>query len=416
MPNLPSIGTDIDSQPLAEVDAEPVAAEIITIGSEILLGEIIDTNSATIARKLTTLGIPIRHTSTVGDHLQRLVDTLSLALARSEVVITTGGLGPTVDDMTREAVAKATGRPLVLDPVQLAHIQEWFQRTGRPMSENNRKQAYRPEGSMAIDNPVGTAPCFCVEQAGHWLISLPGVPKEMEYLLDDSVLPLLRQRLTRQGVIKSREIKLSGIGESQIDAQIGDLEQLRNPSVGLNAQSGVVVVRITAKAANDSAAEALIAPVASSIRERLGQWIFGIDSDTLEGVALGLIGRRGETLAVAESGTAGRLAGKLAECSGNTTSFLMGQLLPLERFGSASSLAANIAAQNGADWGMSCSLRQGEGQSEAHWAIWHQGHSRQWQRVFAGHTGLAAEWSSNMALNALRLCLLEGSLCPSGDR
>src|SRR5574341_444298 len=207
-------------------------AEIIAIGTELLLGELVDTNSAFIAKKLQTIGVPLHYTSTVGDNPDRIVSVIRHAVARSEVVITTGGLGPTVDDMTREAVAQATGRPLVFDEDLLKQIEDRFSRWGRKMSENNRRQAYRPEGSLPIENPVGTAPSFIVDLGERVTISLPGVPREMEYLMDAAVLPYLRQRFNLTGLIRSRELKVSGLGESVVDEQVGDLEKLSNPAVG----------------------------------------------------------------------------------------------------------------------------------------------------------------------------------------
>ncbi|MEI7868019.1 MAG: CinA family nicotinamide mononucleotide deamidase-related protein [Candidatus Methylumidiphilus sp.] len=380
-------------------------AEIITIGSEILLGEIIDTNSAAIAKKLQSIGMPLHYTCTVGDDLERMVAVIRQGLARSDVVVTTGGLGPTVDDLTREAVAQAVGKPLVFDESSLAQIEDRFRRWGRTMTDNNRKQAYRPEGSTAMENPVGTAPCFIVGQDGRVVISLPGVPREMEYLMDHAVLPFLRQRFKLTGTIKSRALKVSGAGEAQVDAQVGDLEKLDNPAVGLNAQSGVVVIRITATAVNEKEADGLIAPVEATVRERLGNLIFGADADTLEGVVLDGLNRRGENLAVIESGTGGRLAGKLSLAGHGRAAFAGGKIIGLAESADLVELARLAAGQAPADWGLACVVDRKDGQIQLGVGLWNDRHSGQWRRGFGGHAALAPEWSSNVALDALRQAL-----------
>jgi competence/damage-inducible protein CinA-like protein len=334
-----------------------------------------------------------------------IVAALRQGLARSELVITTGGLGPTVDDMTREAVALAVGRPLVFDAQLQAQIEERFRRWGRTMSGNNLKQAYRPEGSRGIENPVGTAPCFSVEQRGRLLVCLPGVPREMEFLMDQAVSPLLRQRFNLTGIIKSRALKVAGIGESQVDERVGDLEALTNPAVGLNAHSGVIVIRVTATAASEAAADALIAPVEASIRERLGELVFGADVDTLEGAVLAELGRRGETLAVVETGTGGCLAGKLALADLDTGVFVSGKILGASPSASLQTLAEQAAAEAHADWGLACALCVEEGQSRLAVYVCSADGAEEIRRGFGGHPGLAPEWSANLALNALREAL-----------
>jgi len=378
-------------------------AEIIAIGSELLLGEIIDTNSAFIAKQLHGIGLPLHYTSTVGDDLGRMVALIRQGLVRSDVLITTGGLGPTVDDLTRQAFAEALGLPLIFDAALFGQIEERFRRWGRPMSGNNRQQAYRPEGSLPIENPVGTAPCFAVEQDGHLAICLPGVPREMEYLLDHAVLPLLRQRFRLTGVIKSRALKIAGAGESAVDERVGDLEKLANPAVGLNAHSGVVVVRITARAEDEAAADALIAPVESCVRERLGGWVFGADADTLEGVVLAGLAGRGQSLGVAESGTGGRLAGKLAGAGGDA--FAGGRILNLPETSDWGAVARETAGQTGADWGLALGLFPADGGMRFSLGVWNAACQQQSQRAYGGHPGLAPEWSVNHALDALRRIL-----------
>ncbi len=223
-------------------------AEIIATGSELLLGEVVDTNSTYIARQLRDIGLNLYFKTVVGDNEARMVEALSIALNRSDVIITTGGLGPTVDDVTRPAVARAVDRALVFRADLLDQIQARFRAYGVPMGENNRRQAYVPDGATPIENPVGTAPAFSVEHNGHIIISLPGVPREMEYLIEHAVLPYLKDKLALTDVIVIRTLHTVGQGESRIDEAIGDLETAANPTVGLSAKAGQVDIRIAAKA------------------------------------------------------------------------------------------------------------------------------------------------------------------------
>ena len=283
-------------------------AEIVTIGTELLLGEIVDTNSAWIAQQLKTIGLNLFYTTTVGDNLQRAVQVLRQSLGRSDIVITTGGLGPTVDDMTREAVACATGRDLYLDEELLQEITVYFARRHYQMTENNRRQALLPIGARAIRNPVGTAPAFAVEQDDHVVISLPGVPHEMRYLMENNVLPYLRARFDLKGVIKSRILRTCGIGESTIGSQIGDLMELSNPTVGTRAHPGQTDLCLTAKAASEEEADALIVPLERELRARLGEYIFGVDQQTLSDVVSEMLAAKGLRLGVVETVTQGELA------------------------------------------------------------------------------------------------------------
>lgn len=288
------------------------AAEIITIGTEILLGEILDTNARYIARQLRDVGIDLYRKTTVGDNAQRIAQAIQQAMERSEIIITTGGLGPTVDDPTREAVALAIGEQTEFRPELWDQIQTRFKRFNRQPTENNRRQAFVPAGALAIENPVGTAPAFIVEDDRYAIIALPGVPREMEYLLENAILPYLRRRYALTGIIKARILHTSGAGESQIDDLIGDLETNINPTIGLAAHSGQVDIRITAKADSEPRADSLIAEIEAEIRQRLGNWIYGADQDTLEEIALCNISQRGWNLAVIESGLDGNLIRRLS--------------------------------------------------------------------------------------------------------
>ncbi|NOR82989.1 MAG: CinA family nicotinamide mononucleotide deamidase-related protein, partial [Ardenticatenales bacterium] len=280
-------------------------AEIVTIGTELLLGEIVDTNSAYLARAIRDIGLDLYYLTTVGDNEERAAAAISAAMDRADIVITTGGLGPTVDDVTRPAVARATGRPLQFRPDLLEQIAERFSRWGTRMSPNNRQQAYVPAGAIGLENPVGTAPCFIVETERGGIISLPGVPREMIHMMEHSVIPYLQERMGAPAVIVARNLRTAGIGESRIDAVIADLERLSNPTVGLAAHAGQTDIRITAKASSAEEAEAMIEPIAQEIRDRLGIHIYGEGTDTVEEVLLSLMKEKGLTLAMAEAGTEG---------------------------------------------------------------------------------------------------------------
>lgn len=292
-----------------------VNAETISIGTELLLGEIVDTNSAYIARQLRTIGLDLHYMTTVGDNLDRIARVIEVALDRVDVVITTGGLGPTVDDVTRQAVAKAVGRPLVFREDLLAQIEAFFARLGREMKENNRLQAFIPQGAIAIPNPVGTAPAFIVETERGVVISLPGVPREMKYLLKHSIIPYLRDHLGLHEIIKVRVLHTIAVGESDIDWRLADLMRSSNPTVGLLAHPGQTDVRITAKAASEEEADRLIADMEAKVRARLGDVIFGIDEETIEGVVARLLTQRGWRLSVAQVGGDCGVAERLAKAN-----------------------------------------------------------------------------------------------------
>jgi nicotinamide-nucleotide amidase len=303
-------------------------AEIVTTGTELLLGQIDDTNATYLARQLRDLGLNLFFRTTVGDNEMRIAQALEQALGRADVVITTGGLGPTVDDVTREAVARVTGRPLVLYPDLLAQIESFFDRIGARMTENNRKQAYLPDGCVPMENPVGTAPAFAVKDPRGILVTLPGVPREMRYLMEHTVVPFLRAELGLGGVIKARLLRTVGIGESRIDNLIADLETSANPTVGLSAHPGQTDVRVAAKAATEAEADGLIDEMAAQIRARLGDYIFAEGDAALETVVVEALQARGLILAVAEVGTAGAVAQRLSEAAGAEAVFRGGLTVP----------------------------------------------------------------------------------------
>lgn len=280
-------------------------AEIISIGEELLSGDsdIIDTNSIYITRLLREIGVRVHFKTTVGDHIDRITESLLTALSRADVIITSGGLGPTVDDMTRQGVANAVGQALELRDDLLREIAAKFERIGVRMSDNNRVQAMLPVGAIPIHNPVGTAPGFIVEYAGRSIISVPGVPREMRHMMDNTVIPYVTQKRGFTGIIKTRVLRTAGIGESMLDEQIGEFEKLENPVVGLAAHTGQVDIRLYATAETEAEADRMIAEIEAQIRERVGTYIFGVDRDSLETAFVAALQRAGVKLVLAETGT-----------------------------------------------------------------------------------------------------------------
>jgi nicotinamide-nucleotide amidase len=267
-------------------------AEIITIGTELLLGEIQDTNTRFLARSLRDIGVDLYRTTCVGDNSRRIENVIREALERCDIVLTTGGLGPTVDDPTRQAVANALGVELEFHPELWEQIEGIMTRYGRKASENNRRQAMIPVGAEVIRNPVGTAPAFIAPKTGRVVICLPGVPREMELLFMQGVQPWLRERFHLTSIIQSRVLHAAGMGESHVDELIGDLELLSNPTVGLLAGPGRVDIRIAAKADSQTDIDNMIAKTETVIREKLGDAIYGTDTDTLDDAILASLAER----------------------------------------------------------------------------------------------------------------------------
>ncbi len=279
------------------------SAEIITIGTELLLGEIQDTNTRFIARFLRNEGIDLFRTTMIGDNENRITSTVMESLSRSDIVITTGGLGPTVDDPTRNAIARAIGTELEFRTELWEQIKHRFERFGRIPTENNKKQAFIPMGATAIENAVGTAPAFYCRIDNGLVISLPGVPKELEYLLENQVKGILRTLFNNKYVIQTYVIHTSGIGESVIDEKIADLETLTNPTVGIVAYPGQTDIRITAKALNKKKAAKMISNIMDIITQRMGGFIFGFNEDTLDEVIAKLLLNLNIKVCLIEKGT-----------------------------------------------------------------------------------------------------------------
>ncbi len=291
-----------------------LSAEIVTTGTEILLGEIVDTNSAWMARELTGVGVNLFYVVSVGDNQLRIQQAIEDGLKRSDVVLVTGGLGPTVDDVTRQAVAAATGRKLILHDASLAKLRERFSRWGKEMTANNEQQALIPEGADLIENPVGTAPGFLVDTGDGIVMTLPGVPREMKCLMTEFVLPYLRERTGGQGVIQRRVLRTVGLGESNIDSQIADLMENANPSVGLAAHTGQTDVRLTVRASSLSEATEILNRLETEIRGRIGDFIYSdVPEETVESAVAKLCRQLECRIRILETNSRGKIAARLQD-------------------------------------------------------------------------------------------------------
>ena len=286
--------------------------ELLMIGTELLLGQIADTNAAYMGRQLAENGVNLYQKTTVGDNPARIVGALNDALARADVVLCSGGLGPTEDDITRECVAEVLGWPLEYHADLYEVLLARFSRLGRNITENNKRQAMLPRGAVAIENPHGTAPGLIAESERGVIICMPGVPHELKPMLDGQVIPWLKRRFGISGLLRYRSLKVCGVGESRVDALMGDLILSgANPTVGLLAGPDGVVVRIAARAETAEAAEALMDPVEAEVQKRLGGIAFGRDNDTIESVVDGLLRARGWRMAVCETSTGGTIAQRM---------------------------------------------------------------------------------------------------------
>ncbi len=291
-------------------------AELVSIGSELLLGQIVDTNSAWMARRLTDIGVDLYYKTIVGDNPARMRSVIDRALSRSDIVITGGGLGPTQDDLTRQTIADVTGRGLIRDSGLLEDIEQRFRRRGFIMTPNNERQADIPEGAIAVHNPNGTAPSFIVEDPRGVVIALPGVPHELKWLFDNEVVPYLRKKFQLSETLTYRVLKVGDLGESNVDDRIGHLiANSDNPTVGVLAHPGQVDVRIAAKASSVDEANELIDPVEAEVRELLGKHVFAVDDETMEETVGRLLEQSDATIAVYEDLTGGIVAAKLSEAS-----------------------------------------------------------------------------------------------------
>lgn len=291
--------------------------EVIAVGTELLLGQIVNSNGAVIGSALADSGHDAHYQQVVGDNVVRLQSAIELAMSRSDAVIITGGIGPTQDDLTREAVAAATGRKVVFDDRYAEQLRHFWASRGREMPESNLRQAEHPEGAELIPNPKGSAPGLALEHERTWVFCVPGVPEEMEYLLAKEVLPRLSVASGRSSVVASRLLRTWGRSESEIADRLDDLYHgSSNPSIAFLASAGEIKIRITAKAEDHAAAAALIGPLEAAVRERVGDAVFGVDDETIEKVVISMLTEKAMTVGTAESMTGGLVAAALTSVPG----------------------------------------------------------------------------------------------------
>lgn len=295
-------------------------AEILSIGTELLLGHISDTNATYLAQRLAALGIDLYYVSQVGDNQERLTETLRRAYERADLVITTGGLGPTEDDVTREAICALLGETPTVDARLEADLRTFFAERGVVMPERNVKQAWLIPSATALPNPRGTAPGWWVERDGKRIVSMPGVPSEMTFMWEREAEPRLAG--AAGSALFTRILRVAGVGESTVEQSLGDLIRSQNPTVATYAKRDAVDVRITAKAATQAEAQTLVAATEAHARAAIGpRNVFGVDSDTLASVTLQMLQERGEFLATMESCTGGLLASLITDTPGGSSAF-----------------------------------------------------------------------------------------------
>jgi nicotinamide-nucleotide amidase len=351
-----------------------VGTEIICVGTELLLGDIVNTNANYLAIELANLGIPHYYQTVVGDNVARLQEVIRIASNRSSILIFTGGLGPTPDDLTTETIAQFFDTPLIEQPEVIADIEAKFARRGRVMTANNRKQALIPAGAEILPNPTGTAPGMIWQpQSDLTILTFPGVPSEMHRMWQETAVPYLQSQGWGKLRIYSEMLKFRGIGESDLAEKVGHLFDLTNPTVAPYASLGEVRLRVATRAASEEEAIALINPVATEIKNIAGADYFGSNNDTLASVVGKLLQEKGQTVAVAESCTGGGLGAMLTTIPGSSAYFLGGIIAyanevkmsllgvkqhSLEEFGAVSAIVAEemalgVKQKLGSDWALS---------------------------------------------------------------
>jgi nicotinamide-nucleotide amidase len=358
-----------------------MTAEIICVGTELLLGDILNSNAQYLAQQLANLGIPHYYQTTVGDNPDRIKQVMAIATQRSQLLIFTGGLGPTPDDLTVETIADFYNVPLTERPEIIEDITQKFAQRGRVMTPSNRKQALLPEGADVLYNPIGSAPGIIFKRDKVTILAFPGVPAEMKRMWEEITVPYLQSNGWCGQTIYSRSLKFWGTTESALAEKVAPLLELNNPTVAPYANHGEVRLRFSARAESPEAAMEAIAPVEQKIREIAGTDCYGIDDETLASVVGKLLLEKGQTLAVAESCTGGGLGSLLTEIAGSSNYFLGGIIAydnrikagllnvseeDLEQFGAVSApvaqqMAAGVARSFGTDWGLSITGIAGPG-------------------------------------------------------
>lgn len=298
-------------------------AEILAVGTELLMGQIANTNAQYISSKLPDVGVGVYYHTVVGDNPERLKDSLKLALTRCNVVITTGGLGPTQDDLTKETIAQLLGKTLVLDQESLTKIQNFFKKLNRPMTQNNIKQAYLPEGCIIMKNDNGTAPGCIIESGEKVVIMLPGPPSEMKPMFDEQVMPYFKAKCDYY--LESRFLRVFGIGESAMEDMILDLiNGQTNPTIATYAKEGEVTLRVTARVGKGEDGEAILKPVIDVISQRAGDCLYSLADEALDSVAAKLLIENNITVSTAESCTGGLIGETLTSYPGISKVYMGG--------------------------------------------------------------------------------------------
>jgi len=408
-------------------------AEIMAVGTELLLGDILNTNAQFLAQELANLGIEVYYQTVVGDNPKRLKDTIFHAFSRADLIITTGGLGPTEDDLTKETAAEYFGEKLVLDEKALEWIKKGFARTGRVMTPNNVKQAMVPENHCTVlYNENGTAPGIIMEKNGKMIVMLPGPPRETVPMFLNQVKPYLAKK--QEYTFVSRILRVADVGESAMEDRVKDIiDAQTNPTIAPYAKDGEAILRVTAKAKDEAEAERLIDPVAAALKERLGIAVYAEGETTMQKVVAELLLQKKLTIAVAESCTGGMIASRLVEYPGISAALLEGCVTytddakmrrlgvkaeTLEKYSAVSAetakeMAEGIAKTSGADIGIATTGIAGpDGGSEekpvglVYIALSYQGETKVMKRIFSGNRQKIREWASYAALNELRKAML----------
>lgn len=408
-------------------------AEILSIGTELLMGQIANTDAQYISRKLSELGVTIYRQTTVGDNPTRVKEALEVALGRSDIVITTGGLGPTEDDLTKEMVAEALGLPMERDEGAYEHVIGWMSRFGRTVTENNLRQAYFPKGAIIMPNRCGTAPgCIVETPEGKAVAVLPGPPRELTDMFEQQLEPYLRRRSGM--TISSRFLHIFGVGESKVETILKDLFHGDNPTLALYCGAGQVYARITARLPEGQDPAPLLDPVEQEIRSRLGESVYGEGLEwDLARTVVKMLQERGEKVSFIESLTGGMLCGRVVDVPGasdvldeayvtyaNESKMRIAGVCEetLRAHGAVSEecareMALGALAKSGADWAVSTTGIAGPGGGSdekpvglVYMAVAHKGRAEAFRFQFRGNREWIRTLSCENALNCLRLAIL----------